>query len=121
MKKLLPVVLILISGCITPRYVYIVDDVYHGRPAFRPTNNIASPRTRFNTIELPPYNSWRRYPNQRRPQTSIPKLYIAPRRENLGSFNPQLPPPPPPPEKKEEVKEEVKKQAPIRRFDNLKK
>lgn len=120
MKKLLLILLTFSLGCTTPHYVYIVDDVYYGRPLQGPLNNMSHSRVKPNVINLPPYNHWRQYPNQKRLQRTVPKLYLAPRKENLESFAPQVLPPPPPSDKKEEEKGDVKKQAPVRRFDNIK-
>lgn len=117
MKKLIALLTILVTGCITPRHVYIVDDVYHSRQIqrypqyFRPT----APRPSF--IELPPYRHWGWQQFRSQPQKRTPRPFTAPRKENLDSYHPQLPPPPPSSSPAPvENKEEVKKSAPVRKF-----
>jgi hypothetical protein len=106
MKSLFLIPLLLLVACTSPRYIYVVDDVYFSRQTPRTPQYSTPP-----FVQLPPYDHWRW--QQRR----APKPFIAPRRVDLESYRSQFAPPPPPPsiEKKEEVKEETK-QAPVRKF-----
>lgn len=106
MKSLFLLPLLLSVACSSPRYIYVVDDVYFSRQTQRIPQYGTSP-----FVKLPPYDHWRW--QQRR----APRPFIAPRKVDLESYRSQFTPPPPPPsiEKRGEVKEEVK-QAPVRKF-----
>ena len=97
MKKLLVLLAISISGCMTPRYVYIVDDVYYSRPVERRPIEKRPHYTHHSmnmAYPMSPMMHWRM--QQQRKQA--PKPMTGPRRQNLETFRPQpqLPPPPPP-------------------------
>jgi hypothetical protein len=115
MKRLFILSLVLFFSCNTPRYIYIVDDVYYSRPIERQTNTARSFYRRPSiTPPLPfQYWYWQQYPN--RTWQRVPDKSTGPRKENLDAYKSQLPPPPPP-NKKEEVREEIKREAPIRKF-----
>lgn len=113
MKNLFLISLLFLIGCTSPRYIYVVDDVYYstGRTyRQQPPNFNKIPHRSMMTV--PPY-VWRH-------RMSAPPRnpFITPRKVELESYRSQFAPPPPPPqiEKKEEVKEEAKKEAPVRKF-----
>jgi len=114
MKNFLILLIILVTGCTTTRYVYVIDDVYHSKPLQRyPVNQHVSAR-RPPLIMLPPYDYWRWQQPRRQPEKRIPP-FAAPRTFNLESYKSEFAPPSLP-NKKEEQKEEAKKETPIRKF-----
>lgn len=115
MRNFLILLVLLIAGCTTTRYVYVIDDVYHSKPMQKYPVNQYIPAHRFPPVILPPYDHWRWQQYRRQPERRVPP-YIAPRTFNLESYKSEFAPPPPPQNKKEEQREEVKREAPVRKF-----
>lgn len=113
MKKLFVLLAVLFSSCTTTRYVYVVDDLYYSRPLERRPMVMKPGYNRVPMMSPLPFQYW--YWQQQRTQ---PQPNSGPRRQNLDTYQPrsEFAPPPQPVDKKPQDSEEVKRQAPVRKF-----